>query len=107
MEDEVGIHVTLENHTTRLNAIESQVAELNSVSSNIQELTLSVNKLAINMEYMLEEQRDQGTRIKTLESEPAEKWNSAKKTAFTSIVSTIAGALAVGIIILIANYFVK
>lgn len=103
MEDEVGIHVTLENHTTRLNAIESQISELNSISASIQELTISVNKLAINMEHMLEEQKDQGNRIKTLENEPADRWNSAKKTAFTSAVSTVSGALAVGLIALIAQ----
>lgn len=103
MEDEVGIHVTLENHTTRLNAIESQITELNSISASIQELTISVNKLAINMEHMLEEQKDQGNRIKTLENEPADRWNSAKKTAFTAVVSTLSGALAVGLIALIAQ----
>ena len=104
MEDEISMRVALENHTIRLTAIESQIAELNSISASIQDLTLSVNKLAINMEHMLEEQKEQGNRIKTLENEPGERWTSAKRTAFTTIISTFAGAFAVGIILIIAQY---
>ena len=41
--------------------------------------------------------------MEKLENEPAEQWNSAKKTAFTAIISTLAGGLAVGLIMLIAH----
>lgn len=69
-------------------------------------LVTSVEKLAINMKNMLQEQKDQGARLKKLENEPAERWNSAKKTAFTTIVSVIAGALATGVIVMIAQYII-
>ena len=97
--------VRLENHEGRIVGIEHRVKDLEAESQSIHELVLSVNKLAINMEHMLQEQKDQGDRLRKLEEEPAERWNSARKTAFTSIVSTIAGALAVGLIMLIAQYF--
>ena len=67
-------------------------------------LVASVEKLAINMENMLQEQKDQGARLQKLENEPAERWNSAKKTAFTTIISVMAGALATGVIMMIAQY---
>lgn len=101
---DVDVRVTLENHGTRLGAVENQVKELTTVYNAIQKLTLSVNELATNMKHMLEEQKEQGQRIKALESEPAERWNSAKKTVLTSVISTVAGAVAVGIIMLIAQY---
>lgn len=104
MEDEVEFRVTLENHSTRLTTIEGQITELNSLAASIQELTLSVNKLAINMEHMLREQKDQGNRIKSLESEPSDNWNAAKKTMISTMVSTCAGALAVGLLLMIAQY---
>ena len=63
-----------------------------------------LEKLAINMENMLQEQKDQGARLQKLENEPAERWNSAKKTAFTTIISVMAGALATGVIMMIAQY---
>lgn len=97
--------VRLENHEGRIVGIEHRVKDLELESQSIHELVLSVNKLAINMEHMLQEQKDQGDRLRKLEEEPAERWNSARKTAFTSIVSTVAGALAVGLIMLIAQYF--
>ena len=67
-------------------------------------LVTSVEKLAINMENMLQEQKDQGARLQKLENEPAERWISAKKTAFTTIISVMAGALATGVIMMIAQY---
>lgn len=79
MESEAEILVALENHGIRLTQVEKDVKDLGSLFKTIQELTLSVNRLAINMENMLTEQKDQGKRIKALESEPADYWKSAKK----------------------------
>jgi hypothetical protein len=69
-------------------------------------LTVSVKELAINMKNMLEEQRLQGERIKRLEAEPANTWKNMKQTAFNTIVGVVAGALAVGLIVLIAHFIV-
>ena len=73
-------------------------------SKVIQELVLSVKELALNMKNMIAEQEKQGRRLQALENEPAERWNSAKKTAFTTIVSVIAGALATSLIVMLAQY---
>lgn len=103
MEDS-EIAVRLENHEGRIVGAERRLKDLEKESQSIHELVLSVNKLAINMENMLTEQKEQGERLRKLENEPAERWNNAKKTAFTSIVSTVAGALAVGLIMLLAQF---
>lgn len=103
-DEDIAVQVTLENHTIRLSSIEKQVQQLQVISESIQNLTLSVNKLAINMENMLEEQRHQGERIRVLESEPGNNWKNTKKTFITAIVSTLAGALTVGLIVLIASF---
>ena len=52
---------------------------------------------------MVNEQREQGERVKALESIPTDNWKTAKKTVITSIIS-ISGALAVGLIFLLASY---
>lgn len=70
----------------------------------IQSLALSVDRLATSMDRMAQEQAEQGERLKALEQEPAEHWNSAKRTVITTIVSVVAGALAAGLIILAAQY---
>ena len=72
-------------------------------SKTIQNLVLSVQKLAMNMEAMLKEQSAQGDRLSAPEKEPADRWNNMTRTIFTTIVSTVAGALAAGLIFLIAQ----
>ena len=103
MEDLTHIQVKLENHEQRLVNAEHRLKDLETDNKIIMELSNSVQKLAINMEQMLEEQKEQGTRLKALEDEPIKNWNSAKRTAFTTIVSTLAGALATSLIWLLSH----
>jgi len=78
-----------------------QILEDNMKS--LSNLTISVEKMAVNMEAMVKEQAKQGERLSKLEMEPAERWNTMKRTIFTSIVSTIGGALAAGLIMMLAQ----
>lgn len=104
MPDETtNIQVKLENHEQRLVNAEHRLKDLETDSKVIMQLSNSVQKLAINMEQMLEEQKEQSARLKALENEPIETWNNAKRTAFTSIISTLAGALASSLIWLLAH----
>lgn len=66
-------------------------------------LALSVQELAINMRQMLEVQKEQGTRLEKLETQPAETLSDMKKTAVNTIVGVLAGALATGLLLLIAQ----
>lgn len=81
-----------------------RIDEIEKKVDTIQNLTLSVNKLAINMEQMLNEQKKQREDIDTLKSEPANQWNSMKRTAFTAVISTLAGGLTVGIISILSMF---
>lgn len=103
MQDE-EIAVTLAEHGKEIGSLKHRTKDLEEQNKVIQELVLSVRELALNMKNMMEEQKSQGARLEKLENEPAEQWNSAKKTAFTAIISTLAGGLAVGLIMLIAQY---
>ncbi len=73
-------------------------------SKTIQELVLSVKELALNMQTMIEVQGKQGDRLAKLEAEPAERWSSMKKTVFNTIVGAMAGAVATGLIYIMAQY---
>lgn len=89
----------LVGHEHEIGSLKHRVKDQEEQTKTIQELVMSVKELALNMRTMMEEQKDQGKRLKKLEDEPAERWNSAKKTAFTSIVSVLAGAMAAGLLI--------
>ena len=90
------IAATLSDHSARIKHVEEAV-------SNINELTLSEKSLATNMEHMLAEQKEQGDRLKKLETEPADTWNTVKRTMLTAIIGAIAGGVAVVIIQALAS----
>lgn len=98
------IAVKLEGHEHEIGSLKHRVKEQEEQSKVIQELVLSVKELALNMKNMIEVQARQSEDIEKLKAEPAERWNSAKKTAFTTIVSVVAGALATGLIFMIAQF---
>lgn len=101
------IAVKLEGHEHEIGSLKHRMEKQEEQNKVIQDLVISVQKLALTMEAMLKEQSLQGERLKKLEDEPAERWNSAKKTAFTTIISVVAGALATGLIFMIASQLIK
>lgn len=98
------IAATFADHENRLKVSEHRVADLEESQKQIYDLTISVKELAMSVKSMVEEQKEQSERIKKLEEQPAEKWNALQKTILTTIVSTLAGALATGMIFLLANF---
>lgn len=101
-DEEVAVKIAELGKDSR--SLKARVADLEEQQKSIQELAMSVKELALNMKTMMEEQKKQGDRLQKLENEPAERWNNAKKTAFTTIVSVISGALATGLIFMVAQY---
>lgn len=103
MNDE-EIAVKLEGHEHEIGSLKHRMRAQEDQAKAIQSLVVSVEKLALNMENMLEEQRQQGERLKVLEEEPKKQWSSIKKTIFTSIISTVAGALAAALIMAVGPF---
>lgn len=98
------IAVKLEKLDQRTQSMGHRIDELETMQKSINGLTISVNNLANSMNGMLAEQKDQGERLKKLEAEPAERWNSMQKTIFNSMMGAIASALGIGLIYLIAQF---
>ena len=98
------IAVKLEGHDHEIGSLKHRMSDQEEQNKTIQELVLSVKELALNMQAMLREQGEQGKRLTKLEAEPAERWNTMTRTIFTSLISTIGGGLAVGLILMIAQY---
>lgn len=64
-----------------------------------QSLTLSVEKMALNMENMLKEQKKQGERLEALEGVPKKNIDSFK----FALIGALGTAIGGGIITLFAN----
>ena len=68
----------------RIEALEVTVRQIN-------DLTLSVQKLAINMEHMLVNQTEQSKRLEELENRDGEKWRSISMYVLTAVVGAVIG----------------
>ena len=83
-----------ERQNRRIALLEEEFRKLNS-------LTVAVEKMAVNMENMLAEQKRQGDRLEELEKEPAETNRQIKLAVITSVIGTVAGAAVMAILTLL------
>ena len=70
----------------RIELLEDNMRQINNI-------TTSVEKLAVNMEGMLKEQERQGERLKTLEGRDGEKWRQVAGYTITAVLSLVLGYL--------------
>lgn len=68
-----------------------RIADLEATVRQINDLTLSVQKLAINMEHMLVNQTEQNKRLEELENRDGEKWRSISMYVLTAVVVAVIG----------------
>lgn len=94
--DEYAKRMDAENarQNKRLDLLEGTVRQINS-------LTVSIEKMAVNMANMLEEQKRQGERLDELEKEPAETLRQIKMSAVTALVGTVVGAVVTAVLMLL------
>lgn len=67
----------------------------------INSLTVSIEKMAVNVANMLEEQKRQGERLDELEKEPAETLRQIKMSAVTALVGTVVGVIVTAALMLL------
>ena len=68
-----------------------RIADLEVTVRQINNLTLSVQKLAINMEHMLVNQTEQSKRLEELDNRDGEKWRSISMYVLTVVVGAVLG----------------
>lgn len=83
-----------ERQNKRISLLEESLQRTNA-------LTVAVEKMAVNMENMLEEQKKQGERLEKLEKEPAETGKQIKNVVITAVVSTVVTAVIAALLTLI------
>ena len=84
---DIDIAVKIAETDKEVGSLKQRVSELEEQNDVIQQLALSVNELAINMRSMIKEQEKQGQRIASLESQPANRWNTLTTVIITAIAS--------------------
>lgn len=95
------IAVTLTRHEDKIKSLGYRVHACECENESIRKIALSVNKLAVNMEHMLCEQKEQGKRLNALERAPAEGYRHLKDTLVKCVISSVAGALVGAVMTLV------
>lgn len=71
--------------------INARLTALEKFTEQIQDLVVSVNKLANNIESMCETQKQEGKRLEALESRDGEMWRKVTGYMVTAVVGIILG----------------
>ena len=91
MENE-DIVKALTEHSEKIKVANHRIDDLEKQQQQIQELTISVQELAMSVKNMVEVQKAHSDKLAELESRPAKNWNTVTKTVLTTIIGAIAGA---------------
>lgn len=78
-----------------------RIAVIETTIQQIGSLTVSVERMAANMENMLEVLKKQGERLEKLEREPAETNRQVKTAVITSVISAVVGAVSGAVLVLL------
>lgn len=91
MENE-DIVKALTEHSEKIKVANHRIDDLEKQQQQIQELTISVQELAMSVKNMVEVQKAHSDKLAELESRPSQNWNTVTRTVLTTIVGAIAGA---------------
>lgn len=91
--DNTAVAVKLEAHEQEIKSIKHRIGELEAQSKAIQELAISINRMAVNIENMLKELNRQGERLEVLERMPTETSKVVKSAIITTLVGSVVGAV--------------
>ena len=85
------IAVSLAEHGKEIGSLKHRVGDLELETRAINDLAMSTQRMAVNMENMLEEQKRQGERLESLEGRDGKKWREITRHTFTALISIILG----------------
>lgn len=90
------------SNTHQIEEIKPIVEEIHTLSKTMVELISECKHTNENVTDLKRDVSKLDDRIGTIEQEPAKNWTNAKRTVFNTILGAIAGAIATGIIALLA-----
>lgn len=92
------------SNTHRLDKLEPIVDEIHTMSNTMVQLVEEVKHTNETVSSLDEKVERMDSRVDIMERSPADDMRAYRRTAVTAIISTIAGALAAGVLVWAANY---
>ena len=85
------IAVRIEAHEHEIKSLKHRMDSQEEESKSLQKLVVSVEKIALSTEHIMQEQEEQGNRLKALEDRDGEMWRNLTKYLITAIAGIIVG----------------
>lgn len=102
------VAVRLEHDRNEIDSLKHRMKKCEEQTTLLNKLVNSTDKLALNMEYLVKEQKKQGeqlekqgAKLETFEHEPAEDFKHYKRVILGSIITGVIGILIGAIFTLI------
>lgn len=92
------------SNTHRLDKLEPIVNEIHTMSNTMVQLVEEVKHTNETVSSLDEKVERMDNRVDIMERSPADDMRAYRKTAVTAMISTIAGALAAGVLVWAASY---
>ena len=92
------------SNSHRLDKLEPVVEEIHTMSNTMVQLVQEVKHTNETVNSLDEKVDRMDSRVDDMERAPADDMKKYKTTAVTAIISTVAGALATGLIVMIAHF---
>lgn len=89
------LNVKIAEQQKEIGSLKHRMNDCERKTENISKLLSSIDKLALNMDYMAKEQAEQGKRLARLEEEPLKNAKNTRTTIITAIITAVVG-LAIG-----------
>ncbi|MCI9314905.1 MAG: hypothetical protein HFI57_07965 [Lachnospiraceae bacterium] len=96
--DETEVLVKLEAHEHEISSVKERVKDLETQNMALQDLAISVNRMAVSLENMLKEINKQGKRLTVLENVPVENGKTLRSAVITALAGGIIGAFVTAVI---------
>lgn len=94
------VAVRFAEHSKEIGSAKHRLNDVEREQKTIHELVVSVKELALNMQHMIEEQKEQGQRLEALEKEPSVRLAQIKTAIITAIATALVGGIVVAVLTL-------
>lgn len=92
------------SNTHRLDKLEPIVNEIHTMSNTMVQLVEEVKHTNETVSSLDEKVERMDSRVDIMERSPADDMRAYRRTAVTAMISTIAGAMAAGVLVWVASY---
>ena len=92
------------SNTHRLDRLEPIVSEIHTMSNTMVQLVEEVKHTNETVSSLDEKVERMDSRVDVMERSPADDMRAYRRTFVTAMISTIAGALAAGVLVWVASY---